>query len=379
MKLVARLSGLAAAVAAAPLILGLAAAAGLQTAQAFQLSPIGTKAERRQAGRSETAIRAEIFLAESALHKFADPVHETLTQLIFDCGNDWADCADPDLEQAGAYVIAGVRWNDDPVFMLGADEGKGLKCRLSDSISFITQTRCWIGLFKDAEQKAARDPLHFTRPGQGNYMSRSHFGDLQFLHAMAAGDGESAERTRDKLLMWAEFSWGVATGRFGLDTRLRSVDVAGGWQEHFANGQNVQDLFTVGRPWLRPHIRSVAFGSLLHLVQDSFAEGHVQRREPISGAMCNGGQQRQAGRIQRFHSYAQQDHDKHREADGATRARRHLALHKPHVVDVGRVLRDYLDRGAPWAQVRGYLQDCVFALDEEVGSASPGAAFQREP
>lgn len=378
MKLDTSDSGAAASrIAAAALALGLFTLGGIPPAQAFQLSPIGTKAERRQAGRSETAIRAEIFLTESALHNFADPVHETLTQLTFDCGNDWADCSDPDLEQAGAYVIAGVRWNDDPVFMLGADEAKGLKCRVSDSISFITQTRCWIGLFKDAEKKSERDPAYFLQPGRGNYMSRSHFGDLQFLHAMAAGDGEPAARTRDKLLMWAEFAWGVASGRFTLDTRLKSVDVAGGWMEHFANGQNVQDLFTLGRPWLRPHIRSVAFGSLLHMVQDSFAEGHVQRREPVAAVSCNGGQQRQVGRIQRFHSYAQQDHDKHREADGPGRARRHLALHKPHVVDVGRVLRDYLDKGARWDEVKGYLQDCVFPLDDDAGAASAGQAFGR--
>jgi hypothetical protein len=346
-------------------------------APAFQLSPIGTKAERRQAGRSELRIRAEMLVGASALHMFSNPVHETITQLTYDCGLNWTDCADPDLEYAGAYVIAGIRWNDDPVFMLKATEGKELGCRVQDTVSFITQTKCWLGLFKDAEKKAAEDPQHFLRPGTGTYMSRSHFGDLQFLHAMASVDGEQAAETKRKLLMWAEFTWGVAVGTYRLATPLREIAIPG-WLNHFANGQNVQDLFTQGRPWLRPHIKQVVFGSLLHLVQDSFAEGHVMRADPVSGVQCAGDRHRQFGRIVEFHSYAKQDHAKHAAADSANRAQHHIALHNPDVLDAGKTLREFFDRDAPWSQVEAYLSECVFPLADREALAGPGDRFRAE-
>ena len=129
-------------------------------ASAHQLSPVGTQAERKFAKRWGTTIKAEIAISESALHNFSDPVHETLTQKIFGCDGDWDDCADPDLEYAGPYVIAGLRWNDDPVFMLTPGEAANLPCSTKDTVSFVTQTRCWVGLFRDAEKKSASVVVH---------------------------------------------------------------------------------------------------------------------------------------------------------------------------------------------------------------------------
>lgn len=341
---------------------------------AFQLAPTGTRAEREMAKRWGTTIKAEVYFAGRVLHKLSDPVHETMSQLTYDCGPDWSSCADPDLEHAGPYVIAGVRWNDDPTFQLSAGEGRWLRCRTGDTVSVVTQTACWVGLFKDAEAKARKDPTYFLRAGNGNYMSRSHFGDLQFLHAMANQDGVPATETRRKILMWMEFAWKVALGEFKLGTPLRSISLEG-WGQHFANGQNVQDLLTLSRPWLRPHIQEVAFGSMLHVVQDSFSAAHVERREPVSGMTCAMGQ-RQAGRIIRFLSYAQQDHSKHKEKDSPESAQRHLARDTPDAVDAGRALRDFLDRKVSWESVQQYLIDCVFPLDDDSLPSGPGAEFQ---
>ena len=345
-----------------------------ETALAFQLSPVGTAAERREAKRWGITVRAEIAIAETALHNFSDPVHETLTQLTFSCGADWDDCEDPDLEWAGPYVIAGVRWNDDPVFKLNAGEAKSLPCRVGETISFVTQTKCWIELFRDAERKSQASPGYFLKPGVGNYLSRSHFGDLQFLHAMAAASGETPTETREKILMWAEFTWSVALGKYGLETPLQSIEISR-WMDHFSNGQNVQDLLTLGRPWLRPHIREVAFGSLLHVIQDSFAEGHVQRREPVSGQTCAGGASAAYGAIVEFHSYAEQDHEKHKEADSADAAQSHRRLTQPNVITAGIYLRVLRDRPASWPEVSQYLSDCVFRLDSAAKRASAGDSF----
>jgi len=353
-------------------VLGMVAVA--TPSNAFQLAPTGTRAERELAKRWGVAIKAEVWVAGSVLHKLADPVHETLTQLTYDCGPDWSRCADPDLEHAGPYVIAGVRWNDDPTFQLSPGEGRKLGCRQGETVSVITQTSCWVGLFKDAEGKARQDPNYFLQAGNGNYMSRSHFGDLQFLHAMAHRDGLPAVETRQKILMWMEFTWKVAAGEFRLGTPLKSIQLEG-WGQHFANGHNVQDLFTLSRPWLRPHISEVAFGSLLHVVQDSFSRAHVERREPVSGMTCAQGQQ-PAGRIVRFLSYAQQDHAKHKDEDSPESAQRHLAMNSPDAVDIGKTLREFLDHKASWDTVQSYLAECVFPLDDDSQPSGPGDRFQ---
>lgn len=334
------------------------------TAFAFQLSPMGTAAERKFAKKWNVTLRAEIALAETGMHNFADPVHETLTQRIFGCDGDWEDCTDPDLEYAGPFIIAGVRWNDDPVFKLASSEAPGLPCNTGDTVSFVTQPRCWIGLFRAAEKLSAKSPLHFLDPKNGNYMLRSHFGDLQFLHAMAARDGETAKQTKARILMWAQFTWGVIEGQYRLDTPLRNIALPG-WEEHFSNGHAVQELFTLGRPWLRPHVKEVAFGSLLHLIQDSFAAGHVDRREPFFGQTCLDGSAVAYGGIREFHSYAEQDHAKHKAADSNQSARDHVHVIDPDAIDAGKRLRAYRDNQASWEQVSRFLSECVFRLEDE--------------
>lgn len=63
--------------------------------------------------------------------------------------------------------------------------------------------------------------------GPGEYLLyRSHFGDLQFFHSMAAYDGETAEETRRRMKMWAKFLWGVGTKNILVDRFIRTLDVA---------------------------------------------------------------------------------------------------------------------------------------------------------
>lgn len=349
------------------------------TTYGFALSPHGTKKEREEAKRDRVGIELDIFLTRAALHVFTDPVHEALTQRSMGCDRDWRDCADPDLEDAGPYVIAGVRWNDDPVFEPGAREA-AWGCLPPQTISFITRTACWLKMFHASEALAAGNRIQFIGQSSGNMMQRSHFGDMQFLHAMAATEGERPDVTLDRVLMWAGFTWGVIEGRYGLGTLLREISLPG-WTDFFDNGQRVQDLFTVGRPWLRDHIDKVAFGSLLHMVQDSFAEGHVHRREPQTGAMCADGRHRAHGPIIEFHSYASQNHKSHREADQPLRAQRLVSRDEPDAIDAGRTLRDMMraqrtSSVSLWPEVKAYLAGCVFVLAPDARRASAGEAFR---
>lgn len=343
--------------------------------EAFQLAPNGTAAERSMAKEYGVTYRAVVPFASFAMHNFADPAHEALTQKIYGCDGDWQKCSNPDLENAGPYIIAGVRWNDDPVFMPGAEDAKVSGCDGRYSVGFISQTKCWINLFKVAEKKSASDPAAYM--GSGNYIARSHFGDLQFLHAMASQEGDSPEKTKQRIMMWAQFAWGVADGTYPINTYLKDVKIEG-WEQSFNNAQTVQDLFTAGRPWLRAHVSEVALGSLLHMVQDSFAGGHVQRRDEIVGDKCLAGTEPVLGRIEEFHSYAKQDHEKHKEDDASSVARVMLMQHEPDVVDAGKKLRGYFADRKGWSEVRPYLEDCLFALSADTRPASAGSRYLPE-
>jgi hypothetical protein len=207
-------------------------------------------------------------------------------------------------------------------------------------------------------------------------LARSHFGDLQFLHAMAAREGEPAGEKRRRIMMWTEFTWKVARGDFGLDARLRDVGVDG-MTEFFGRADwRVQDLFTLGNPALRPRIKEVAFGSLLHMVQDSFAKGHVDRREATLGERCTGAPAHPApGRILEFHSYIRQDPKKHAEYDSRDAFGRHWALERPTVVEVGQVLHDYFARAAGWDEANPVVE-CIFELEDADARATAGKGFR---
>lgn len=345
------------------------------TVFAFKLSPQGTALEQLVAKKySNWWRRVTTRLSDKGLLHFTEPVHEEITNRIFDCQGDQDVCGNPNVGFASPYVLVGVRWNDDPPFRIEEGEGRGTTCKVTETIRFTTQPACWAELFQDAKKKAEAGKM-LDATSRTSVLGRSHFGDLQFLHAMASRDGELAADTKRRVMMWAQFSWGIATGKYSLATRLNDTQIEG-MQQHFGRTEwTVQDLFTLGNPPLRPRIREVAFGSLLHMVQDSFAKAHVDRGEPIQGQMCEGVIQHAApGKIRSFHAYNNQDSDKHGEYDSRNAFSAHWTVEKPGVIDVGQALRAYFERAAAWEEVRSYL-DCVFILENPDAQASAGSGF----
>ena len=159
--------------------------------------------------------------------------------------------------------------------------------------------------------------------------------------------------------------------------RLRDVKIEG-FSEHFGKTEwNVQDLFTLGNVALRRNIDEVAFGSLLHVVEDSFAAGHVERAEPIYGKQCDGsGALFKPGSIVQFHAYGNQDTDLHAQADSSAALNYSRATSQGGVIEVGRNLVAMLDKNSPWDSVKPYLE-CVFELKDRATPASAGSAFHK--
>jgi hypothetical protein len=346
------------------------------SAGASSASPRGTKYEQHVAKENSGWFdRTVAALARKGV-MFREPVHEEIANRIYECGdNDF--CNDPEVEFAGPFVVAGVRWNDDPPFQLQAGDGLPKSCKTVETIRFTTQPICWYELFKAAKRQAESGDIPDAY-NRAPLLARSHFGDLQFLHAMASVDGETAAESQKRVLMWAEFTWKVAIGTYKLDTPLKDVDVAG-FDDFFGkSGWSVQDLFTVGNSALRGHIRDVAFGSNLHTVADSFAKGHVKRQATVPGAACAALPHKPApGSILEFHSYTHQDEHKHAEYDTAASFHEEMSSDDPNEVLIGRSLREFYEQGATWETVKPYFE-CVFAVADPNTKASAGNEFVGE-
>lgn len=345
---------------------------------AFDLSSKGTRLDRSAVKEWSSYLdRILSKLADTGLQKFNEPVHEEITHRTFECNHEGASfCGDPDAQFATPYVIAGIRWNDDPPFQLNDKQAKGMPCKISYpdgrrmTIRFITQPACWGKLFLHGKHQIKIDSdSRFDQSTQAALPLRSHFGDLQFIHSMASSDNEDPVETRKKILGWAQFTWSVVLGEFKLETWLKDIDQPTIKQYFGSSNWRVQDLFALGDQSLRPYIDQVAFGSLLHMTQDGFAAAHVERLEPAAGSTCPGTAARMPGPVVEFHSYTGQSSSNHALAD--TRDAFVNNRLTPDVVDVGRELLSLRNRRAAWGDVEAYLM-CVYNFAPNVRGASAG-------
>jgi len=312
--------------------------------------------------------------SQTILRRASEPVHEQITQLARACQeekkgttNGPLSCpADltPSRHQGGNKhdaLIRGIWWNDDPNQLLFA----------------LRQTK-FIAWMNDAERIAKCGVNWRGRQasiGPSYYMTyRSHYGDLQFIHAMASRDGEPAAETRQNIMAWAEFAYAVAIGQLDPEAKLPEVvplHVRGFFQEQ--SGWTINYLFApMYRLSAADYTRKMAAGSLLHMIQDSYAAGHA-KREFGPSAQCK------TGRVVQFHSYTNQDPDSHAEHDRleAWRIREFTPVQNP--VNVSATLLSFIERKADWQEVKEYLQGTVFCIDDSAEDASAGEFKDENP
>lgn len=362
-----------------PMICGLAGLALLlpMSTNAWQLSPEGSFIERKLGSRSQGFFERMLSsMTYRGVGIIGHSVHEEITNRILGCEGDADICGSPEYEPEYAYFLAGVRWNDDPPFRFSSGQGNFSGCTIAQTVRLVTQPQCWVSTFKDGEKRAAEGTA--LNGSNATLLVRSHFGDMQFLHSMATTDGDSAENTRERILVWSEFSWRGSLGEYDLEASVATADLPGFADLFKFNREwRIQDLYALGNPHIRSKesMRKVAFGSLLHIVEDSFAKGHVERRDPIAGQTCASAPEfQQPGKIIEFHSYSKQDSSKHGHSDAREAFSAHWSADRPGVIDVGRVLNSFYKRQSPWSEVKPYLE-CVFALDSQVRPASAGNGY----
>ncbi|KAF2869591.1 hypothetical protein BDV95DRAFT_608435 [Massariosphaeria phaeospora] len=264
-------------------------------------------------------------------------------------------------DQPGAHpeindFLRGVMWNDDP-------ECELFKNTHGNNLDYST------GLTWAAKYKFGG----FQKP---ELIHRSHFGDLQWLHAMALGM-DKPEMTKSRVLKWMELMYDVAIGATSPDTPISSTPVSGSFDDpsHYT---------TIGELLTHRHqspavVAHRALGSCFHVIQDSYAIGHTwrERLNPNSGA----GEADRWGAIRNFHSYGGQNTDQHKHFDHGEDDLGQVTLNNPDSwngllgcrdgLDNCVILADYWHRKASWDEVRPWLENKVFELSPHATPSNP--------
>ncbi|MBM4308639.1 MAG: hypothetical protein FJ123_18075 [Deltaproteobacteria bacterium] len=326
-------------------------------------------------------------ITDFIVDRFSNPVHEAITHRIYGCDHDFKFCSSPPspYQFASDALIAGVRWNDNPRFELIESTSGTQKDCVGIPIYLPDQAICWAKLFYDANKGAKKGKVYDGDSGHA-LLYRVHFGDMQFLHSMASRDGEPAKETKAKIMAWAEFAYKVARREIKHNDYLYKCGIPE-IENLFSRkrGWTVQMLFTWDDPTYQPRrvkgelhdepFLDLAFGTLLHMVEDSFSKSHVTRNPP-GGNYC----QRippygQPGKIISFHSFAKQKTRKHGKEDNQEAFMNNLLRYPSlNVVEVGKVIRNYRENNEPWDKLRDYLE-CVFDLEDPDAKAGPGEQF----
>jgi len=318
------------------------------------------------------------WFVRTALPMIKSPVHEAITLNALDCvvqAGSESQCLTADAVRDNQVLLYGVRWPDDPPFTLNrASPPRIAHCDPEVTLRSTAQPKCWKGLFSDADKTAKQRMA--SKPGEpafgpGDYLLyRSHFGDLQFFHAMAAYDGEPAAQTRQRMKMWAQFLWGVATKRIPINRFMRTIRIDE-LAHYFPGDMTPTNLLATGIVEVRKDLDKVALGALLHMLQDSFSQAHASRN-PESGAACETIPRfPQPGKISQFYSYAGQVSRLHDHEDTFDALGLQTLQFSPSVVDASRAFLSLWKENAPWSEAEKYF-DCAFALEAPDAKAGPG-------
>ena len=177
----------------------------------------------------------------------------------------------------------------------------------------------------------------------------THYGDFQFMHAMGALEGSEASITKSKIMAWVRYLlliiqnapqqngqsfieqnyceyWAgelkvgnpiadVMTPQ-GQDSFPCVVDKGESWSIASMFAFNCKlDIYTCDVDLSPLNVKSKALGSLLHLIQDSFSQGHALRGDCCDGVSDDDLAAYQCSEIKQFNAYQNHDEGRHTAAD----------------------------------------------------------------
>lgn len=299
------------------------------------------------------------------------PVHEKLAKMALACAQANPSGAFPCTLQDVTWdntdgehpLVKGVRWNDDPNNLF--EGGHPFE---------------WAFWLTDAKDKMKAGTLERT-----NYLTyRSHFLDLQFLHAMSMR-GQSPTKVQKDILDWCRFAYDVATGVISPDETLLDLRSRYDFARQFeATGPvywSVRKLFTnIGERKYNKLLEGVtdreiqwrAAGALLHTIQDSYSTAHVDRE---SSGNPDG---LRMGPVRAFLDYTRQDHKCHGEADHEPDwANQEAGLGDGPIYQGAWVLRRILNRQAWDDEAEARFRTGIFPLSAAARKPDGGSCALR--
>jgi len=297
--------------------------------------------------------------------------------------------------------LRGVIWNDDPAVLFFDDDA-------SDNWNFnYLGARSWY--YEHFNWPKAHERNENSDEARKHYWQlteRSHYWDLQFVHAMASTLGEDPHHTLGKIMLWLEVMYRLASNQgISPGTKLEDVSVAVTVNTPTNPATyRLTDFFTPDSQPPRSatlqtllcgnqtkyslmNIRHRALGSMCHTLQDSFAKGHTHRKLlnpsdllPNQNEFFKSGSYAALGEIERFHTYKSQDiknHGTHDQWDEKSWGKMYPAAPSSFnplwgarmACDKSRELVDLWRAGKGWNEVEAWLREGVFALSANAGGA----------
>ena len=291
-------------------------------------------------------------------HNLTLPVHEVITAASL---AEVGLLKPEDFYYADYQFIHGVLWNDDPGGHFHYCDGR-INRHLVSGIIWVAKFK----LYGFSTQFKADLYCHPDAP----LMSRSHYGDMQFLHSMKPY-GCDNQQTLEYILAWAEFCYRLATRHINENTPLSEIDIpfiAKLFPADSRHGRNpVYDLFKAGK--CPTEVNKRAMGSLLHMIQDSYSSLHVKREKNSEG---------RKGIIVDFYDLLSQSHKDHIHTEAEAFPQKFSANQHPakchgelikkidggiEAKTVGVELLKFMLSNESWLpKVKAYLVDEVFHL-----------------
>ena len=288
------------------------------------------------------------------MEKISADVHERITKQAYLCAQAAQDVESacpkgqpsltPIQEAQLKRLNWGVEWNDDP-----------------NNLIRTNLVSVWLYWLNDAHKRQKDITTKFALE------YRSHYGDLQFLHAMASKD-ETAKQTQKNIIDWMQFAYEVATGHIKPSATLKQLQSNFPFTKHFYGAKEswtVRQLFTNVGDFKRMSanieiddsgIADIAAGALLHTLEDSFSKSHVTRLG------CTDPDESQYA-VTRWNNYSEQNTKCHQRADVPPDWLDNDEVVSQPVVRWSAELLRRIDAHQPWTpEVENFVTNKVFAL-----------------
>ncbi|KAK6527387.1 hypothetical protein TWF281_010567 [Arthrobotrys megalospora] len=330
---------------------------------------------------------------------FMDPVHENLTISAL-IGSSLHVPDSTTLKNSPPHIkefVRGVFFNDDPALLLFHNDEKNTNWHFTTGYEWFW-THINYGNAHRRDESTPEATEHYW-----HLTERSHFWDLQFLHAMASTAGEDAHETLGKVMLWLEIMYKLATDQgvkptdkladitisSQVDTRLYTLSTFFNTDSQPPSSATINFLLCADTPFTGLQIKFRALGSILHVIQDSYMKGHTKRTltnpgdlMPRSQDTFQPGKWAQLGEIENFHTYVGQNKEAHERYDRWDDKWGKMVPGKPESFDPlygARQAREKSvemvnffarDPPASWAEVRNWLLGQVFVFAANISPAN---------